>query len=75
MMHSAERPRLSARDWLVVIALLLAAVAAAVPGVHLLELWLSRPAAMLVSHGVGLVLLAAAVQQWRARSRDRASSR
>jgi hypothetical protein len=57
----------SARDRVVAAALVVAALAATFPGFHLLELRLPRLTAMLISHGVGLVLLAAAVIRWRGR--------
>jgi hypothetical protein len=58
-----------ARTRIVAAALVVAALLAAIPGSHLLELWLSRVPAIVVSHGLGLALLALAVQQWRARGR------
>ena len=51
----------------------LLAILVATPGVHLAERWLARPAAIWVSHGLAVCLLAAVTWRWRAaRLRDAA---
>jgi putative Ca2+/H+ antiporter (TMEM165/GDT1 family) len=62
---AAEPPR-TRRDRAVVLGAGLAGVLCATPGVHLAELWLPRLPAVLVSHGVAVVLLGVAVRRWRA---------
>ena len=47
-------------------ALGLAGVLAAVPGVHAFEPWMTPRAAVLVSHGLAVALLAGALLLWRA---------
>lgn len=41
----------------------------ATPGVHLFERWLASPLAVVVSHGLAVVILGLAVVQWRAARR------
>jgi hypothetical protein len=53
--------------------LALLAVLIATPGVHVAERWLARPAAIWVSHGLALGLLAVVLWRWWvARRRDAA---
>lgn len=40
-------------------------VLTAVPGVHLFERWLAPSPAVIVSHGLAVVMLALAAAQWR----------
>jgi hypothetical protein len=57
----------SLRDRLVVLAVVVVALLVAPFGMHLLELWLAHIPAAVISHGLALVLLVVAYQQWRAR--------
>jgi hypothetical protein len=59
--HPPREPRPARRDALVVAAIVVAAILTATPGVHLFERWL----AVLVSHGIAVVLLAVAARRWR----------
>jgi len=53
----------------VALGLVVLAIALALPGFHLLELYMARMPAMLISHGLALMALVAAVILWR-RSRN-----
>ena len=64
-MTSAAEQHLVRRDRYMVALLAVLAVLAATPGVHLVELWLPPRPALLLSHGVALVLLALAGHRWR----------
>jgi glucose uptake protein GlcU len=50
----------------------LLAVLTATPGVHLFERWMAPAPAVVVSHGLAVVILGLAVVQWRAGRRARA---
>ncbi len=48
-----------------VAALVVLAIVVTVPGVHLLELWMPRMPARVISHGAGLAILGSALLHWR----------
>jgi hypothetical protein len=52
----------------VLAGLVLAAVLTAAPGVHAFEVWLPARAALVVSHGLALLLLAVTAFEWRRRA-------
>ena len=52
------------RQRISIAGMVIVAVLTATPGVHLFELWLPHRAAVLVSHGIALVLLGLAAWRW-----------
>lgn len=66
-------PKLTRRDWVVILGIALLATLCAAPGVHLFALWLSPLPALIVSHGLAVVGLAIAFWQWRSRRRQAGS--
>jgi hypothetical protein len=71
--NPSRGPRITPRDRLVVAALAVVGILTAAPGVHLFERALRPVAAIVISHGLAIVLLATAVHQWRVR-RTRATA-
>ena len=63
------RPAAPRRDRLVVLAMAIASLLVAAPGVHLFERWLPERPAIVVSHGLALLGLALAAYRWRRRAR------
>ena len=57
--------RIAKGDRLVLLAIVVAALVAAIPGSHLLALWMPDGPAIIVSHAVGLAFFALAVWRWR----------
>jgi hypothetical protein len=70
----SRRPRITRRDRLIVAALALVGAVTAAPGVHLFERVLRPVAAIVVSHGIAVTLIAMAVYQWRVRRARAAAS-
>ena len=62
-----REPSSSSRDRAIVACIALVSILVAAPGVHVFEWWLARTPAVLVSHGIALLGLAAAVVEWRRR--------
>jgi hypothetical protein len=59
--------RLSIRDRVAIVAVIVLALIITIPGSHFLTLWLSERGAIVLSHTVGVVLLAIAFVHWRSR--------